>query len=776
MYDDDDDDDEIDHDTTDARTAEKKEGEGEGEGKGLERFTERNTNNHNSSDKNVEYELKGKKRDKIMRNLMSVKRSPSTIENMETHHTNLEQWGTKKTYKVDKRDSGGDRSVVKGSKLKAFQDVTIRNDAVKSHGVSESAKQRDVEREVEEENRREKEKVTEGDRERGKVTESERNRKKEKGSKNEREKIKNCGDDEKEREGGKRRGREEMTPTLPVTVTYKDVRVFIGPPKVRTIEHNRREDVQNVHANKEGSSKLDGNIDINIDINKRKSIYWDGESNVVRSSSKDKIHYVCNGKKTGGRNVESSDSSIHRTDKTDNKVGDSDRNFNNGDENNVDDENLVVVSSRMRDENRVDETGVILSDVKCSDTAVHNNNNNPASSPHSHPDPHPDPHPFTRSFSPNTPHDKRCQEKAMKYSPKYQNMDVNPKSQTQRLSQLSNKANRFLYSCPSFYSYPSHSLPVTTVHTDSVTFTGAVSNFDDVNFDVGNICGVDKSVFDGVPHSATGTNILTTNTATTPATRNTNNDIKEINAHDNNNNNSDKKAADYDCNNAHEITGTKSSTFDIHETSNAPLHVHSVNTDNRHIESVFEESVFEESVFEESVETDFLVATAYDESLGKIFGHISALEVCISQTRKRELEKVKKRINDAEDKSNQKYSVESREEFLKGINGVKFQDKNNHLNDRRRNRGDVIRGSEKNANESTEFFKENTENDRLFRTLPTYDYSNAVFRIIKSLLLSAEKKEEFLFVFRVNSLVDENGFSLAGGRGVLSLQDISPTK
>ena len=59
------------------------------------------------------------------------------------------------------------------------------------------------------------------------------------------------------------------------------------------------------------------------------------------------------------------------------------------------------------------------------------------------------------------------------------------------------------------------------------------------------------------------------------------------------------------------------------------------------------------------------------------------------------------------------------------------------------------------------------------KSLPSYSYSSAVSRLIKSLKQSAENEDEMLFIFRINSLVDENGFALSTGRSVLSLEGLS---
>jgi hypothetical protein len=52
-----------------------------------------------------------------------------------------------------------------------------------------------------------------------------------------------------------------------------------------------------------------------------------------------------------------------------------------------------------------------------------------------------------------------------------------------------------------------------------------------------------------------------------------------------------------------------------------------------------------------------------------------------------------------------------------------------------------------------------------------YDYSYACKRLIKSLKQSCELKEEYLFLFRINSIVDENDI-FCGERSILSLEGI----
>jgi hypothetical protein len=123
-----------------------------------------------------------------------------------------------------------------------------------------------------------------------------------------------------------------------------------------------------------------------------------------------------------------------------------------------------------------------------------------------------------------------------------------------------------------------------------------------------------------------------------------------------------------------------------------------------------------------SFNSEFVVATAYNEGLQKVFGNVSALEVAVSLTRNAE--------------------IESRSHM-----------KVRHLG----------------VSELSE--EERTDND-LLSALPAFNYSKSCTRIIQSLEKSARKEEEFLFFLRVKSVIDENGFSLSGWQTLLTLEGI----
>lgn len=126
--------------------------------------------------------------------------------------------------------------------------------------------------------------------------------------------------------------------------------------------------------------------------------------------------------------------------------------------------------------------------------------------------------------------------------------------------------------------------------------------------------------------------------------------------------------------------------------------------------------------------SDVIVATAYDGGLQRIFGNISAVEVAVSLTRNAEIEK---------------------------RNRIKCNKGDNMVND------DDINLSE-----------EDTKCNDLLRSLPVFDFSKSCSRVIQSLQRSAEKEEEFLFLLRIKSVVDENGFSLLGWEKALTLEGI----
>ena len=123
-----------------------------------------------------------------------------------------------------------------------------------------------------------------------------------------------------------------------------------------------------------------------------------------------------------------------------------------------------------------------------------------------------------------------------------------------------------------------------------------------------------------------------------------------------------------------------------------------------------------------SFNSEFVVATAYNEGLQNMFGNVSALEVAVSLTRNAE--------------------IQSR-----------------------------TRKKKRNLGES-KLYEEDRMDTELLSALPAFNFSNSCTRIIQSLEKSAKKEEEFLFSLRVKSVIDENGFSLSGWQTLLTLEGI----
>lgn len=124
-----------------------------------------------------------------------------------------------------------------------------------------------------------------------------------------------------------------------------------------------------------------------------------------------------------------------------------------------------------------------------------------------------------------------------------------------------------------------------------------------------------------------------------------------------------------------------------------------------------------------SFNSEFVVATAYNEGLRKIFGNVSALEVAVSLTRNAEIER----------------------------RGHK----------KKRNLGESM------------LSEEDTTNTEVLNALPAFNFAKSCTRVIESMEKSAKKEEEFLFFLRVKSVVDENGFSLSGWQTLITLEGIS---
>ena len=163
---------------------------------------------------------------------------------------------------------------------------------------------------------------------------------------------------------------------------------------------------------------------------------------------------------------------------------------------------------------------------------------------------------------------------------------------------------------------------------------------------------------------------------------------------------------------------------------------------------------------------DYLVATAYSEAMTSILGNISALQVAVSLTREYEL------------RSRDRFRSRNKKRRKSDVDSGSFEV--NIVNDRSDDRmlrseggGHRDRDGQDSEDEESEIESEKDEEKKLLLdALPSYPFAYAVRRLVNSLERSASGEEEFIFIFRVNSLVDENGFSIATGKSVLSLEGL----
>ena len=176
------------------------------------------------------------------------------------------------------------------------------------------------------------------------------------------------------------------------------------------------------------------------------------------------------------------------------------------------------------------------------------------------------------------------------------------------------------------------------------------------------------------------------------------------------------------------------------------------------------------SVFSSPLETDFMMATAYDEALQKLFGNISANEVAVSLTRNSELRKLKiiakRRSQNYFDEKKKEKEVEEKEVEVgnKPVSGARVNPTSTSSI-----RHDI---SQVHTEKNVEEINQNNEIRRLLDLLPSYDFSNSCAKTVDSLMKSSHKKDQFIFLIRLNQFVDENGFHIKGDRSALSLEGI----
>ena len=295
---------------------------------------------------------------------------------------------------------------------------------------------------------------------------------------------------------------------------------------------------------------------------------------------------------------------------------------------------------------------------------------------------------------------------------------------------------QFLYSCPSFYSYP---IPLPHSNSDSAAAAAAViRSFDRQNsfLSIGN---ENNSLFEQQQQQQQQEN------------RTFQNDGSHINESQINESH-DKES--------HNIEAGNCKSYESNDDRDSIYHAHSgISSGSR-----------------SEVSSEYFVATAYNEAMTKIFGNIPAMKVAISLTKNYERKLLilrdKQRGKDREKKKRGDNEMERERDRDKGRKDEKEKRKSSDMVENRKDKKE-----EREIGEKVEKKEDEEEDDEKLRfqlkSLPLYSYSKAVCRIIKSLKISAEKEEEMSFIFRVNSLVDENGFLLSTGKSVLSLEGVS---
>jgi hypothetical protein len=178
------------------------------------------------------------------------------------------------------------------------------------------------------------------------------------------------------------------------------------------------------------------------------------------------------------------------------------------------------------------------------------------------------------------------------------------------------------------------------------------------------------------------------------------------------------------------------------------------------------------SVYPSPLETDYMMVTAYDEAIQNIFGNITACEVAVSLTKNSELRKLKtiekqrrRRYADGlKMKKNKKKEEEVREAGCLNMNTTLVNPTATICQ----------KASMVAADENSEDEYANNETMRLLNLLPSVNFSKSCALTADSLIKSSLKKDQFIFLLRLNQFKDENGFRISGGRSALSLEGFLP--
>lgn len=175
------------------------------------------------------------------------------------------------------------------------------------------------------------------------------------------------------------------------------------------------------------------------------------------------------------------------------------------------------------------------------------------------------------------------------------------------------------------------------------------------------------------------------------------------------------------------------------------------------------------SVLPSPLETDYMMVTAYDEAVQNIFGNITACEVAVSLTKNSELRKMKmvekERKRGNLDEKKEKEEEEVREAGYMNTNTTPVNSSATNCQ-----KTGIVSGDE-NSKDMCEY----NETTRLLSLLPSFNFSKSCAITADSLIKSSLKKDQFIFLVRLNQYVDENGFRISGGRSALSLEGILPT-
>jgi hypothetical protein len=184
------------------------------------------------------------------------------------------------------------------------------------------------------------------------------------------------------------------------------------------------------------------------------------------------------------------------------------------------------------------------------------------------------------------------------------------------------------------------------------------------------------------------------------------------------------------------------------------------------------------SVLPSPLETDYMMVTAYDEAVQSIFGNISACEVAVSLTKNRELrilqniEKQRERRNFDEKKKKKKEEEKEEEKEKEEVRKAGCMNTNTTpVNSTATNylKTSIVAGDENSKDTCL-----NNETKRHLSLLPSFNFSKSCAITADSLIISSLKKDQFIFLLRLNQFVDENGFRISGGRSALSLEGILP--